>query len=323
MTSSIKISVNINTVKIISVLILSFFIASCGNSNVRPESPKWKNISAGGFSKVFLYVPKNISPIGKGRSLMMVLHGCVQEAVDFKLANLDLVAEKYGMVIALPQAEFQSHLGCWDYRSSNRGRNDGDYENLINLAKNLTARKNLIIDPDQIYIAGLSSGASFAMTTACIAPDIFAGMGAFAGPSLGTHADGSAMRIDSDMNTAATNCKQYGHSYKKYFADQVASFAQGENDSIVNHDYLKINADAMSAVYKIASSPQKTKQIQPQITEYLYENGRVSRITIKRFGHEWPAGLNAGGGFISDIKFNYGMYLAEYFMINNKRVLKN
>jgi poly(3-hydroxybutyrate) depolymerase len=44
----------------------------------------------------------------------------------------------------------------------------------------------LNIDPSQTYNTGLSSGGGQAMVMGCLAPEIFAGMGINAAPTIGT-----------------------------------------------------------------------------------------------------------------------------------------
>lgn len=308
------------TMKKILIILTVSFLCSCATEQVKPISTKWQKESIGGFNTVYTYVPETNSPIGKGKSLMIVLHGCIQEATDFQPANLDLVAEKYGIVLTLPNVANPVHLGCWDYRNSNKSRDASDYANILALVNSLLGREDLNIDKNQVYVAGLSSGATFAMNLGCVAPDVFAGIGVFAGPSTGTYADGSAWRVDSDKNEASQKCIEYSTNYKEFFSTQIASFAQGNEDMIVNPEYLDINAEAYTLVYKKDISNKKKRNLQKNITETLYADGRVSKLLFEDLGHEWPGGKDASGSYIDSTTINYGNYLAEYFNKYNMRV---
>ena len=123
----------------------------------------WQNNqSLGGFTKVNIYTPDSTSSIGQGKALMIVLHGCVQSVDAYLTANLESAAESHGMVIAVPDAMNKAGYSCWSYWQGTKSRTSGDYKNLISLATTLTGDSSRGIDPDQVYIAGLSSGAAFA-----------------------------------------------------------------------------------------------------------------------------------------------------------------
>ncbi|NQY36712.1 MAG: hypothetical protein HRT37_17435 [Alteromonadaceae bacterium] len=56
----------------LTILLLMFSVNSFAGS--------WQqNVSIKGFSKVHIYTPDSNSDIGSGKSLLIVLHGCVQQ----------------------------------------------------------------------------------------------------------------------------------------------------------------------------------------------------------------------------------------------------
>ena len=296
-----------------------FIMYGCGsNSSKNTISKKWVDSGIGGFSNVSLYVPEKKSSIGSGRSLMVVLHGCMQSASAFKSANLDIVAEKYGMVIALPDAEYPTDLGCWDFLDKNKLRTKGDYENILGMVRRLLERGDLDIDKDQVYIAGLSSGGSFTMITGCLAPDVFAGVAVYAAPSGGVKTEESAMEVQSDAQTAAAHCIQYANTHRDSFSTQLFVVAHGTDDTIVNEEYLDINAGAMARVYGV-SEKTTAKAIGGGASEHIYKENRIAKLSLKGIPHEWAAGKGASGAFINSDEFNFGMYIADFFSVNNMR----
>ena len=303
------------------ILIFIFSVFGCTSNSVKKAvSPNWKSKAIGGFSNVHIYVPKKKSPVGSGRSLMIVLHGCLQPASAFTTANLDTVAEKYGMVIALPDAKYPTGLGCWDFLDNNKKRNKGDYENIIYLVEQLTAQKDLSIDNNQVYIAGLSSGGSYAMITGCLAPDVFAGVAVFAAPSGGVETEESAIEVQSDHNSAARDCVSYSKEYEKYFASQLFVVAHGTDDSIVTDEYLDINAGAMAKVYGLSDKNiSPVKDIGNGVKETIYGSGRVAKLNLHGIPHEWTAGKGSSGEYINNSAFNFGAYIADFFLMNNGR----
>lgn len=280
-----------------------------------------QNVSLGGFNKVHIYTPNaTASPIGNGRSLLLVLHGCTQSIDTYLTANLEVVAEEYGMVIAVPDAMHKAGYGCWSYWQGARSRTSGDYKNLINLAKVMSGDTSRSIDPDQIYIAGLSSGAAFANTTACIAPDVFAGMGISAGPSIGTSASGAIRNCEAA--DVATRCKHYAGSHASHFRTQIASIAHGTGDNIVDNCYNTQNAAGMAEVYGVdqQAGTNTIRDGSRTASETLWEDGRVSMLWLNGVDHSWSGGRGATGSYISDAGLNYARHLGQYFIDHNKRV---
>ena len=211
----------------------------------------WQNNqSVGGFSKVHIYTPESQSEIGEGKALLIVLHGCTQSIDAFKTANLEAAADQYGMVIAVPDAMNKAGFSCWSYWQGTKSRSSADYKNLISLANTMSGDASRNIDANQVYIAGLSSGAAFANTTACLAPDVFAGMGISAGPSIGTSSNGAISTCESADVTA--RCNSYAGSYKSHLDTQITSIAHGDADTTVNTCYNEQNANGMAGVYGVS-----------------------------------------------------------------------
>lgn len=282
------------------------------------------NQSRGGFNRVHLYTPDGVSPVGSGRALLIVLHGCTQSIDVFKTANLDVAAEEYGMVVAVPDAMNKAGFSCWSYWQGTKSRSAGDYKNLIDLANDLKADSTLGIDPNQVYIAGLSSGASFANTTACLAPDVFAGVGVSAGPSVGTSSNGALGPCEA-ANVQA-NCSSLAGSYQSSFATQIASIAQGDADSTVNLCYNQQNADGMAALYGVTAlsgSNVISEGSGHTAEEHLWQDGRVSMLWFNGLNHAWSGGAGASGSYIGANSINYASYLGGFFSENNQRVDRN
>src|SRR4051794_24621087 len=156
---------------IISAIILAascFLPAPAGAGN-------WSNTTISNMD-IQLYVP-DTPPVKSGkRALMLSLHGCLQKNTDFKtLGNWDATADTYGMVVALPLVPNGGKiLGCWDYFDPNHTRTSRDDAALLDLVRQLTGNTSLNIDPNQVYITGLSSGGGETMVMGCLAPDVFA-----------------------------------------------------------------------------------------------------------------------------------------------------
>lgn len=288
------------------------------------QAGSWQNnVALGGFNKVHIYTPDTQSSIGDGRALLVVLHGCTQSIDAYLTANLEDAAEAYGMVVAVPDAMNKAGFSCWSYWQGTRSRTAGDYKNVITLAQTLSADVNYNIDSDQVYVAGLSSGAAFANTTACIAPDVFAGMGISAGPSIGTSSSGALGSCE--YADVATRCQQYAGSYAGEFSTQIASIAQGDADTTVDQCYNRQNAEGMADVYGVSELAGSNLLGSGTRTanEHVWQDGRVSMVWFNGVDHAWSGGQGASGSYINGSSINYAMYLGQYFLDHNQRVDRN
>ncbi|MEP4525028.1 MAG: PHB depolymerase family esterase [Alloalcanivorax venustensis] len=288
------------------------------------QAGSWQdNQSLGGFNNVHLYTPDSNSPVGTGKALLVVLHGCTQSINAYKAANLETAAEEFGMVVAVPDAMNKAGFSCWSYWQGTKSRSAGDYKNLIDLANELSSDSGRGIDPNQVYIAGLSSGASFANTTACLAPDVFAGVGVSAGPSVGTSSSGAIGPCE--QADVESRCRNLGGAYQSAFDTQVASIAHGDADTTVNTCYNRQNAEGMAGLYGVSELSGSTTLNQDggSAEEYLWQDGRVSMLWLNGLDHSWSGGQGASGSYIGSASINYARYLGEFFSNNNARVDRN
>ncbi|MGY6630582.1 MAG: extracellular catalytic domain type 1 short-chain-length polyhydroxyalkanoate depolymerase [Wenzhouxiangella sp.] len=285
------------------------------------------NQSLGGFNQVHVYTPASLSPVGDGRALMLVLHGCTQSIDAYLTANLELAAENHGMVIAVPDAVNKAGFGCWSYWQGAIARNSGDYARLINLANGLVANPSLQIDADQVYIAGLSSGAAFAAQTACVAPDVFAGVAPSAGPTIGTSSSGAIGPCETVSPAQfESRCRGYaGSAFQGFFDTQIAAVGHGTSDTTVNTCYNSQNANGYARLYGVSPIAGTTTLTEGSgsAEETQWEDGRVARLWFNNLGHVWSGGPGASGGFIGGNSINFADYLGGFFAANNARISRN
>lgn len=304
----------------------------------------------------WIYTPGSNLPNGK-RALVIALHGCDQTNTQIKdWGNVTPAAENNGAVIALPYVGSKVWSGntaakCWNYDGATDG--SGHIAELVSLSQTLINRASLNIDPRHVYIIGLSSGASMALDVACKAPDVFAGVSALAGPSVGSQqfsATQAASGISYTAASAAQKCKDLaGAAKQSFFATQVAHIAYGEKDKdgespgctyssgstscpgtyqLVSKKWSTINADAFRSIYSAgtlgaaSNVPDNTGS-----TATASTNGtvRVGLTRIFNVGHAWPAGsgqandVNKGGVWMAQSGMNYANYAIGWLLGKNQR----
>ncbi|MCA9716335.1 MAG: PHB depolymerase family esterase [Myxococcales bacterium] len=278
-----------------------------------------------------VYTPDALSPVGDGRGLLIVLHGCVQTAAQLRsLGNLEAAADGFGVVVAVPQVPNGGvYAGCWDYYGANHSRDNRHNDDLLGLVDELSSEPGLAIDLDQVYLSGFSSGGGQAIATGCLAPDVFAGVGIAAGPSLGTEAVEIGF-VSTTSEAAAALCETLAGPASADFATQLTAVHTGTFDFTVAQDYAQINAEAFATRYGpgLTESPLDVASLEGfepagEGTWWSDADGpRIAKMTITGASHAWPAGSGAGGvtSFVEAKGVNYGWFLAEFFTMNNRRV---
>jgi poly(3-hydroxybutyrate) depolymerase len=299
-------------------------------TNEASASPgAWATESIAGMN-VRLYVPATAPAVAGKRALMINLHGCVQTASTLASAgNWQAVADAYGMVVAAPDAPNGGVLlGCWDYYDANHSRSNPSRhdDNLLQLAQSLLARADLNLDKDQLYISGLSSGGGETMVMGCLAPDVFAGVGINAGPTVGT-TSGQIGSVAVSKAAGVQTCRNFAGSTGAGFQTQLSSVIYGSNDTTVAPGYNVLNAGIMAEIYGAASTRQFSlaglagNNTGGSGTLYSDAEGpRVSLIQNTGMGHNWPAGGGPGGSYVTTNSINYPAYITDFFFANNRRV---
>jgi poly(hydroxyalkanoate) depolymerase family esterase len=286
-----------------------------------------QNVTIAGFNNVHIYTPDSNSTIGTGKSLLIVLHGCVQPINNYLTAKLEDAAEAHGMVIAVPDAMNKAGYSCWSYWQGTISRTSGDYKNLINLANTLSSDNSRSIDPKQVYITGLSSGAAMSAQAACLAPDIFAGVAPSAGPTIGTSSNGAITTCETvSTSTFKSRCEGYAGTAKSHFSTQIAVIGHGTADTTVNTCYNQQNANGFATVYgvnQLSGTNNITEGAGHTASETLWENNRVSMLWFDSLDHSWSGGAGASGDYIANDSINFADYLGQFFADNNQRVDRN
>ena len=186
-----------------------------GQSAARPESTSSATPTPdapGQFQRVafahqaqdhayWLYLPKREAP-ANGRPLVLILHGCTQDAQDFaRGTRMNQAAEAEGAVVLYPsQPQSANANGCWNwFRPQDQQAGSGEPAMLVAMVRQVMATQN--IDPRRVYVSGLSAGGAMAAVLAQQYPDVFAAAGVHSGLAVG--AAHNMMGALSAMNSGA------------------------------------------------------------------------------------------------------------------------
>lgn len=127
-----------------------------------------------------LYVPPAHS--GRALPLVVMLHGCTQDADDFAAGTeMNDRAREQGFFVLYPtQSQDGNAQRCWNwFARAHQQRGSGEPALLADMTQSLSKRYG--IDPDRVYLAGLSAGGAMADIVASAYPEIYAAVGIHSG----------------------------------------------------------------------------------------------------------------------------------------------
>ncbi len=164
-----------------------------GAAEVRPALPgrflerRWEGPT--GARDYRVYVP---SSSGDGRSppLIVVLHGCTQDALDIaRGTRMNERAEEAGLLVVYPeQPKAANEKTCWNwYDPAHQRRDSGEASMIAGITA--AAIREWDADPTRVFIAGISAGAAMAANVVVAYPELWAGAAFHSGLEWGAAAD--------------------------------------------------------------------------------------------------------------------------------------
>lgn len=302
----------------------------------------------------WVYTP---SDTGQPRSLMLVLHGCAQTNSDLKTnGNLANGAENHNTVIVAPYRlsawTGNASANCWAYSGGDENQTSQHSDALISMVNQLVADSSYNIDPNRVYVTGLSSGAAMSLVVGCKAPDLFAGVDSIAGPSVGSSQNSalSTPMLSSTISTGISKCNSLAGAKSSHLANQITHITWGDQDkdgdhpgqayssygtnpaghtSLVSAVYSKANYQIMQDVYgtgAFASQGTINAYGGNGADQYFSKdsdgNVRVAYLAIDNVGHAWPAAdptksNGAGGTWMAQDDMDYTSYILDWFEEHN------
>jgi poly(hydroxyalkanoate) depolymerase family esterase len=233
-----------------------------------------------------------------------MLHGCLQTPDDFaRGTRMNEAAAPFGAFVLWPaQSAVANPMRCWNwFRPAERRRDAGEAGLLADLVREVMATHP--IDPERVYVAGLSAGGAMAAALGAAYPDLFAAVGVHSGvpPALvdGMQSALATMRDGPATGAAASPAKGAAAAAGAAMPPVVAF--HGDLDTTVNPS----NADGLVGTTRVRAPDtrrppalERTLRAVRASTRHVRRDarGRVAAELWRVHGvaHAWSGGDAAG-----------------------------
>lgn len=237
-----------------------------------------------------LYIPSSYT--GQAVPLLVMLHGCTQDADDFAAGTrMNLLAEEAGCLVVWPEQPVHANSSrCWNwFNTADQQRGKGEPALIAGIIQHVMSSH--AVDPARISIAGLSAGGAMAAVVAAVYPELFHAVGVHSGLPFG------AAR---DLPSALQSMRAGGHGNHRRAPGPKVIVFHGDRDATV-HPSNGQHVVTGSVSSQCAMAPETETKKAPggrTYTRHVYRGEDASVIAehwvVHGAGHAWAGGSVAG-----------------------------
>ena len=241
-----------------------------------------------------------------GRPLVVVLHGCGQDAPRFAAdAGWLALAERFRLALLLPQQTHENNRGrCFNwFRPQDARHGSGEAMSIRQMIR--TAVKRFGSDPRRIYVTGFSAGGGMTVAMLASYPALFAAGAVVAGlpvgcarTPLGAMLNMRQANLGRPREALADDVRSAGRSHSRKTWPRL-SIWQGERDRTVDPG----NAEALAAQWSelhgygpVPAVDQSAAGTRRRAWGRPNRSPAVELWTLPSVGHGFPVDARAPGG---------------------------
>jgi poly(hydroxyalkanoate) depolymerase family esterase len=249
-----------------------------------------------GNLRMLEYVPE--AKTAAALPLVVVLHGCQQNAADFDAAaGWTALAKANGFAVLYPEQKPSNNGNlCFNwFRPSSVARDRGEIGSIREMI--VFARKRHAIDDGRIFVVGLSAGGAMAAALLATYPDMFTAGAIVGGLPFGSARD--AMSALSVMKTAARRGSKEWADLVRLASPGAARFPavsiwHGDADPVVSFSNAEASVAQWLGVHGVSPNAGPTDRAieRGSRRQWLDGDGRpvVELVSLEGFGHGMPIG---------------------------------
>ncbi|BCT93535.1 hypothetical protein LYSHEL_25590 [Lysobacter helvus] len=248
--------------------------------------------NAAGTLAYKVYIPAGHAVTTQPVPLLVMLHGCTQSPDDFAAGTrMNALADAHGFLVAYPaQAARANGSKCWNwFRGADQRHGAGEPSLIAGIAQQVAQDHR--IDPERIYVAGLSAGAAMAVILGETYPDVFAAVGAHSGlPFAVAHDVGSAFAAMKGGQRRVSDRATHSLPTIVFHGDADHTVAASNGDGIVDD---AIGGSLLHATTQGDTVPGGRSYVRDVFTD---PDGRtrVEHWRVHGAGHAWSGGSGEG-----------------------------
>lgn len=235
--------------------------------------------------------------LSRGRPLVVMLHGCHQNADDFAVGTrMNQVADRMGFIVVYPEQAVAAHASrCWNWsQAAHQERDEGEPSLIAGITREAIERHRA--DPRRVYVAGMSAGGAMAAIMGHTYPDLYAAVGIHSGLPYGAARD-TLSALAAMRGLRGTLDPRYRPSFFRTIP------------TIVFHGDLDTTVHARNSLQAIVQASPPAEDRGPAAVEKGEENGRrytrtvhtdgAGKTTLEHWvvhgsGHAWSGGSRNG-----------------------------
>ena len=261
-----------------------------------PEGARFETLTytnAAGGRAYKLYIPSGYS--GQPVPLVVMLHGCTQSPDDFAAGTkMNALAEEKIFLVAYPAQAASANQGkCWNwFKPDDQQRDQGEPSIIAGLTRQIM--RDHAVDPERVYVAGLSAGGAAAAVMGATYPDLYAAIGVHSGLACGVAQDLpsalAAMRQGGPPASASLNGSRRPVPTIVFHGDRDTTVSPVNGDQVIAQS--RAGADLRPTVSRGQSEggTAYTRTVQEG------EGGRpiLEQWVLHGTGHAWSGGSQTG-----------------------------